>query len=188
MVLGEARVELQHHTSHPDCMDTYLTYSVMKATRRQALAVFQPSLSIHNFREQGSEDKFVIIRNLGTQPIVFLDATIKLYPSREYPGGLERKVIVHRCEWLDDKVLYGSGEGEKINYSLTEALRAAHVAPHECGCKISLTVSDLSQQVVAVYDYFPVTGAIYCRLKYPIGVKLRRFAQPWGWRYHRVKG
>jgi hypothetical protein len=154
----------------------------MKASTRQATAMLQPNLSINNLIEHDrpSSRRHLYIKNQGTQPIVFLDFTIRCFPHG-------KKSIVQRKTALDDVILFVAGEYD-LNFDFSTELAAIHVQDSSCGYRVLLVVSDLSRQVVIQYEYFPVLGRTQCTLGMPLRVRWKYRVRPWKWRYNRAKG
>ncbi len=158
----------------------YLTHRIMKATARQATALLQPALSIVRLVKPDEEGKrCLLIQNLGSQPVVFLDVVVGCFPYGK-PG------IVRRLRGWDDIVL-PAGKDAELDYDFSKDMGSIHVSPDACGYQALIVVSDLSRQVGGQYEYLPVLGRLSFTLGVPLRVRLRYMARPWGWRYHRLK-
>jgi hypothetical protein len=158
----------------------YLTHRIMKATTRQATAFLQPALSIARLvKPDGERMRTLLIRNLGSQPVVFLDVMVSCFPHG-------KPAIVHRLRGWDDMVL-PAGKHAELEYDFSKELTAIHVSLDACGYQALIVVSDLSRQVGGQYEYLPVLGRLTFTLGVPLWVRLRYAGRPWVWRYRRVK-
>lgn len=158
-----------------------LTYRIMKATARQARASLQPALSIGKLLKTTEQrTSTLLIENLGSQAVVFLDVTVNCFPWGKNP-------IVRRFELWDDTVL-GAGKHRQLYYDFSEELNAIHCPPEACSCQALIVVSDLSHQVGGQYEYLPGSGCLTFRLGIPRRFRLRYMVRPWVWRYERIKG
>jgi hypothetical protein len=158
----------------------YLTYRMAKSAARQATAMLQPALKLEITFDIGEESGTgkIGISNLGSQPIVLQDVQIRY-------GG--RVPLIRRFEGLDEFVIYPRAlDHIEVPFDFTASLPAAFFQRGEAGYHLRVVASDLSRQVAATYEYFPVLRHETCRLGIPLRVRFRYFLKPLKWRYHRV--
>lgn len=158
----------------------YLTHRIMKATARQATALLQPALSVARLAKPGGENtRTLLVQNVGSQPVVFLDVTMGCFPHGKRP-------IVRRLRGWDDIIL-PAGEHTELEYDFSKELSAIHSSPDACGYQALIVVSDLSRSVGGQYEFLPVLGRFSFTLGVPLRVRLRYLVRPWGWRYRRIR-
>jgi hypothetical protein len=153
----------------------------MKASTRQAVASLQPALLVCRSNKPDGKPTatYLYVKNLGTQPVVFLDFTVKCAPSKGSP-------MLDKQTFIDETIL-GGGDSVTLNYDFSQQLSQLNVTSDMCGYHALIVVSDLSRQVVLQYEYFQVLGKTMCRLGMPIRVRWKYASRPWRWRYYRVK-
>ena len=160
---------------------TFLTHRIMKASTRQAVASFQPALLVCGLSKRDGKPTatYLYVKNLGTQPVVFLDFTVRCSPHG-------RSSILDRQIRMDDTILSG-GDNITLDYDFSDQLSTVQVSSDMCGYHALIVVSDLGRQVVLQYDYFQVSGITMCRLGMPMRVRWKYASRPWRWRYYRFK-
>ncbi len=125
-----------------------VTYRMAKSVARQTTGMLQPVLDVTCNEDRGKG--LIIIRNLGTHPVVLLDTRIVCYPH-----GL--KPVVRIFEG-DDEQIISAGANPSIIFSF-EGLVPEQYLQGICGYELMVVASDLSRQVVVQYRVLPVLGS-----------------------------
>lgn len=119
--------------------------------------------------------------NLGTNPVVLLDATCTVQPFGTPP-------IVEHFASLDEQILYPGVPFRKVVYfdfskRISEEVRRKLGCPYE----FQVVASDLSRRISLTYVFHPVVGRTRHRLGVPWRVRLKyRALGVKGW-YYRLK-
>lgn len=157
-----------------------LTRRIMKATARQAAAMLQPVLTINGFIKSDEPNaKYIYVENAGSQPVVLIDLQISCYPHGRKPMTKSGVIFA-------DYVLSATKQIE-LPYGFAKELNAIHVSEDMCGYQISIVVADLSRQVVAHYQYYPVMGHLTCTLGMPSSTQWRVLVRQWKWKYYGLR-